>query len=107
LFKFKICSKFEICSNFKKTFGICLKIELFSKFKIVQILEKRNVKKEKPGGIPYWTGPCTELHGCALLMRANRRAIGAPGGYWICGHRVPCHTLIGAFVACNSSYLKS
>jgi hypothetical protein len=28
-------------------------------------------------------------------------------GYWVCGHRVPCHRLTGTFVACNSCHLKS
>jgi hypothetical protein len=60
--------KFDICSNFKKksTFGIYLKIKLYLKFEIVQILKKRNVKKEKSGSIPYWAGPCTKLHARAL-----------------------------------------
>jgi hypothetical protein len=28
-------------------------------------------------------------------------------GYFVCGHRVPCHRLTGTFVACNSRHLKS
>jgi hypothetical protein len=92
LFKLEIFSKFKFCSNskfvqiqnlfkFQKklTFRICLKIKLCSKFEIVQISEKKNVKKEKSGSIPYWTGPCTKLYGRALLVRANGRAIGGPG----------------------------
>jgi hypothetical protein len=39
---------------------------------------------------------CSALHGRLGL-----------GPFWVCGHRVPCHRLIGTFVACNSRHLKS
>jgi hypothetical protein len=72
-FKFKICSNFKFVQHLE--FG--QKSNCVQNSKLFRF-QKREMQKKKPGGIPYWAGPCAELHECALLMRANVRCIGPP-----------------------------
>jgi hypothetical protein len=99
--KFVHNSKFVQNSNFVQTQNL-LKIQILFNSNFFQILKKFNIwnfvqksnyvqnsklfrfqkretlKKKNLGGIYYWAGPCMELHGRVLLMRATARCIGAP-----------------------------
>jgi hypothetical protein len=65
LFKIRILFKLEFCSSLK--------------FKIVQILEKKNNNQNRKKEISsYWVGPAEHSRGRSYPSSALKRSIGAP-----------------------------